>query len=412
MRRALFLGLVAVLGTSLGAARTDAPEPEAITPIAPIASLNKIARVSDPLGAAAAPSQYSHRAASLVENRRTSVDAWDPAMGRNLPDDRPGYQIQVVYVTTPGQTGYDYLANGDIHTWVNRLQDWLTAKFQDRLIFDTHRGVLDVPRLHVDFDLDVAHSVGGNEGGGAKTVNESVVELYRSLNPDSYHAKTLVFVVNQASAATLGYCGYAYIPGDAAFVFPALERCGDDARHRERNDGLPYPAKSILHELFHSYGVGHTCVDDTDLMIGAPECPEQRDWSKPVTVDASRSRYFGGSLSGVDVATLKIWESGRGVRHPALRLGTCWRGEPCIVEEILFTKNHTVHLQVRRGKNWRTVAKLKGTYDPSLKGAYKWEYSLSTVFDTPGEKTFRIYIPATAKYQTYVGRPKTVNVVG
>jgi hypothetical protein len=179
------------------------------------------------------------------------------------------------------------------------------------------------------------------------------------------------------------------------------------------NSGLSYPAKSLLHEIIHSYGADHVCADSTDLMRGSPECEQAgvaQEWNKPFTFDLSRSNYFGGDKSGVDLKTLKIWSDGSGQRRPDLTQGICWVGEVCAVEVNTFKEQGVVQLQVKLKTKWLTVNSVKGQLS-SCQDCLKYIYKNSNLFAKPGTFTYRIVKPATKKYGAYTGPPKTIRVL-
>lgn len=333
--------------------------------------------------------------------------AWTVADGGNRPDDRKGYQIQMVYVATPSATNFALVTDGIIERWVGEAQAWLKSRVGSGLLFDTHQGRLDVPFLRIDHHV----AIEGSTGEGFRDESD-LLALYRSINKESYQGKTVVFVLDQ-TADPGDYCGYAPRPGDYALMFPQVPGCGERfPHHAALNDGLAGPSETLIHELFHSYGVGHVCVDDTDLMIGSPECPGAQDATKPLTLDASRSLYVGASAAGADITTLRVWEDGRGSRRPDFgEHGTCWARESCLLESPLFTKNHRLQLQVRDGNKWKTVFSYKGTLDPTRTDRHKWRYAVSFSFASPGDVTYRLYIPPSRKFSAYVGPAESVRVL-
>ena len=226
-----------------------------------------------------------------------SMRQWLPEMGRNRPDDRLGYQIQLVYVDTSSRLDIDYDINGDISKWVSQATVWLWENTSRQFIYDTYNGNLDVPYLQINYDIK-----------SNSDSLDALISLYVSINKDSYAGKTIVFIVNQSLDTE--YCGFASRNDGVAVVF-VHAACAPNERFTTLNKGLSYPASTLIHELIHTYGASHVCVDDTDLMIGSPQCPSRVNWSKPVTFDASRTQYYGANLAGVDLNTLKIWWKNR-----------------------------------------------------------------------------------------------------
>ena len=321
--------------------------------------------------------------------------------GISLPDDKTGYQIQMVYVETSSSLGSNYDTNGQIEMWVSQAQSWIKNQTGKELIFDTYQGKLDIAYLKFD-------------GNISQENDEVLVQAYRTLNPKTYFGKTLAFIVDQTFSQG-NYCGWAGRGSDYALIFPnfANTNCGGFEQYTRVNNGLTFPAASLLHELIHSYGVRHVCVNTTDLMQGYPECVEAgvvADESKPETFDESRTYYFGGDKAGVDLATLRIWSDGSGQRRPSLNQGTCWVGEICTFQEHTFGQQGTVQLQVRSGKKWLVVNSAKSQLS-NCKDCLKYSYKNSHTFSKAGTYQFRIVKPAYKNYSTYFGPAERVRVI-
>jgi hypothetical protein len=321
--------------------------------------------------------------------------------GISLPDDKIGYQIQMVYVETSSSLGSNYDTNGQIEQWVSQAQSWIKNQTGKELIFDTYQGKLDIAYLKFDGNIDPEN-------------DELLIQAYRKLNPNTYFGKTLAFVVDQ-SMKPGNYCGWAGLGSDYALIFPNFvsSNCGGFEQYTRVNNGLSHPAKALLHEIIHSYGVRHVCVNTTDLMQGSPECEEAgvvTDGSKPVTFDESRTYYFGGDKAGVDLATLRIWSDGSGQRRPVLRQEICWVGEICTFQENTFGQQGTVQLQVKSGKKWVVVNTAKSQLS-NCESCYKYSYKNSHTFNKPGIYQYRIVKPASKIYSTYFGPAKRVRVI-
>ena len=334
---------------------------------------------------------------SLSQMWGTAVAAQDP--GISLPDDKTGYQIQMVYVETSSSLGSKYDTNGQIEMWVSQAQSWIKTQTGKELIFDTYQGKLDIAYLKFDGNIVM-------ENG------EALVQEYRKLNPKTYFGKTLAFVVDQT--VTLGnYCGWAGQRTDYALIFPNFTNCGGFDQFTILNSGLTFPAAALLHEIIHSYGVKHVCVNTTDLMQGSPECEivgVVRDGSKPHTFDESKTYYFGGDKAGVDLATLRIWSDGSGQRRPALPQEICWVGEICAFQGNTFGQQGTVQLQVKSGKKWVVVNTAKSQLS-NCKDCYKYSYKNSHTFNKPGIYQYRIVKPAYKNYSTYFGPAERIRVI-
>jgi hypothetical protein len=334
---------------------------------------------------------------SLSQMWGTAVAAQDP--GISLLDDKTGYQIQMVYVETSSSLGSNYDTNGQIEQWVSQAQSWIKNQTGKELIFDTYQGKLDIAYLKFDGNIDQ-----GND--------EVLVQAYRTLNPNTYFGKTLAFVVDQTMSQEY-MCGWAGRPSDYALIFPNLKDCGGFAQYTMLNNGLTYPAAALVHEIIHSYGVRHVCVNTTDLMQGSPECEEAgivADGSKPETFDESKTYYFGGDKAGVDLATLRIWSDGSGQRRPTLDQGICWVGEICTFQENTFGQPGTLQLQVKSGKKWLVVNNAKSQLS-NCNDCYKYSYKNSHTFSKAGTYQFRIVKPTYKNYSTYFGPAERVRVI-
>ena len=334
-----------------------------------------------------------------------SSPAQNPGITR--PDDKTGYQIQLVYVETSSAAGSNYDKNGQIANWVAQLQSWLREKTGKELIFDTYKGTVDITYLKLD----------GNILKSGKEV-EKLIQNYRELNPTTYFGKTLAFVVDQVSPVGWTACGWAGNFTDYALIFPNLTypdggKCGDLEEFAKINKGLPYEAEGLLHELVHSYGANHVCVDSTDLMQGSPECEKAgniRDSDKPVTFDLSGRYYFGGNKSGVDLKNLKIWSDGSGQTHPDLNQGICWVNEVCPIEVNTFNEQGVVQLQVKSGADWLTVNSVEGQLS-NCRDCYKYSFKNTHQFTKPGTFEYRIVKLSTSNYSTYTGPSESIRVL-
>ena len=333
--------------------------------------------------------------------------AQDP--GITLPDDRTGHQVQLVYVETSSAKGSNYDTNGEIASWVTQLQFWLKKQTGKELIFDTYQGRLDIAYLKFNGNLTY-------EG----TQQNQLVQMYQKLNPNTYHGKTLAFIIDQTRSVGTDLCGWAGPNEGYAVIFPNLTfpdgaECTGDDTTTEINSGFSYPAQSLLHEIIHSYGIeGHVCVDTTDLMHGSPECEDAgiiQDFEKPVTFDLPKRHYFGGNRAGVDLKTLKIWSDGSGQSRPSFSLGgVCWKNELCSFEEQTFPEQGIVQLQVKSGNKWLTVNSVKGQLS-NCQGCYKYSFKNSHRFVKPGNYQYRIVKLATKKYGAYVGPSEAIRVL-
>jgi hypothetical protein len=216
------------------------------------------------------------------------------------PDEISGFQVHLVYVVAKGSRDSGWDTNGKIESWVIEANNWLNKQVDRKLIFDTFEGKPDITFLQSQYravelcrrDCEALDKL------EAEFLSQQI--SYKS-------SKTIVFVLDENLATS--NCGWAESPGVVSLIHLGDPGCSSSSRERY---GLSWPAKSILHELFHTFGVGHQCFDNTDLMIGSPECPKSRA-EKPITLDLKRNKYVGSEVSdGIDLLKMPIWTNGSG----------------------------------------------------------------------------------------------------
>jgi hypothetical protein len=231
--------------------------------------------------------------------------AQDP--GSSLPDDKKGHQVQVVYVETQSSVGSKYHTSGRVAQYVSQIQSWMKSKTGKELIFDTYLGQLDIAYLKYEGNIDMKN-------------DEDLVRMYQKLNPTNNVGadKNLAFIIDQKLRTDEGACGWASLGGGYSVTLLNWDGCMDeDEAGIAEFLGLSSIASTILHEILHSYGVGHACDSTTtsDLMHGEPECAAagiKMDYTRKTTFDSSGLNYYGGKKTGVDLKTLRIWSDGSG----------------------------------------------------------------------------------------------------
>ena len=206
------------------------------------------------------------------------------------------------------RTGSKYHTNGRVKQWIAEIQSWLKTKSGKELIFDTHQGQLDIAYLKYEGNIYMEN-------------DEDLVRMYQKFNPTNYLGKNLAFIIDQKLSTQGDICGWAPIDGGYSVSMPNWLNCtNDDEEERVfavETFGLSSSAETILHEILHSYGVGHACDSTTtsDLMHGEPECAAAGiafNDSEKLTFDKSGLNYYGGNKAGVDLKTLRIWSDGSG----------------------------------------------------------------------------------------------------
>ena len=227
--------------------------------------------------------------------------------GTSLTDDKKGHQIQVVYVETQSSAGSNYHTSGRVAQYVSQIQSWMKSKTGKELIFDTYQGQLDIAYLKYEGNIDMKN-------------DEDLVRMYQKLNPTNNVGadKNLAFIIDQKLRTDAGSCGWAALGGGYSVTLLNWDGCMDeDEAETAEFLGLSSIASTILHEILHSYGVGHACDSTTtsDLMHGEPECAAagiKVDYTRKTTFDSSGLNYYGGKKTGVDIKTLRIWSDGSG----------------------------------------------------------------------------------------------------
>jgi hypothetical protein len=224
------------------------------------------------------------------------------------PDEVSGYQIHLVYVVTKGGIDEQRDLNGQIDNWVNESQTWLQNNSGHQLIFDSYQGQVDVTFLQSKYSkselcFDTCDTL------------YKLADEIRNQDPNLAASKTLYF--NLSELLDPGYCGWANGFGNLSLGFNKGDNCNDS--YSASFYGLSSPAKTLIHEVFHTFGVNHVCSIESDIMIGSPEC----DIKSPTfgqlktTVDLSRKNYLGGDLAGIDISKLPIWTDGSGSKEYA-----------------------------------------------------------------------------------------------
>jgi len=217
------------------------------------------------------------------------------------PDDFAGYQIHLVYVAVKDSVDSKWDTGGKMASWIQESQNWLDRQIGRKLLFDTYQGNFDVTHMSSGYSREELCNLKCE--GLEKLEKEYVLQ-----NPSYNGSKTVVFVLNED--LDKGYCGWADSPGNFAVLSLGSSRCDD--QNASKTYGLAWPALTLLHELFHTYGIDHKCFDSSDLMIGSPECPNNRAF-KLVTLDSKKNQYVGSESSdGIDLLKLPIWQKRAG----------------------------------------------------------------------------------------------------
>ena len=335
-----------------------------------------------------------------------------PETTQDRPDDIQGFQIHVVYVTLRDAPSNDFYNSGDINNWIALAQEWLYEKIGKKLIFDTYQGSLDVSILRSDYlTIDLANGSDVKETIDGKVVVGSLPKLaneFNQANAGGKVGKNLFFIVD----ADLGpkYCGWGNMPGALALSYPGKNECWKDGSSYLGYDlKLNSASKTIIHELIHNFGVDHVCIDQSDIMIGE-NCPESLIRKGAITLDATHTRYVGGSLSGANILSLKVWSDGSGEGYIPLR-DVCYLNQLCNFPKYHWaTSVQMLELQESVGGNWTTLASFTGYRDPNPPGTYPYTYDVKLMPTSIGVHTYRYRFQATVEYYEYLGSPFVITV--
>jgi hypothetical protein len=229
--------------------------------------------------------------ASAIVKTRSIVDR---------PDEISGFQVHLVYVVAKGSRDSGWDTNGKIESWVIEANNWLNKQVDRKLIFDTFAGDPDITFMQSKYTrAELCRKV-------CKTLDK-LEEEYIAQQISYNNSKSIIFVLDENLDKSS--CGWAESPGVVSLIHLGDPGCSSSSRERY---GISWPAASLLHELFHTFGIGHQCFDNTDLMIGSPECPNTIA-NRLTTLDSKRNKYVGSEVSdGIDLLKMPIWTNGSG----------------------------------------------------------------------------------------------------
>ncbi|HUW88723.1 MAG TPA: hypothetical protein VMW30_10200 [Candidatus Paceibacterota bacterium] len=335
-----------------------------------------------------------------------------PETTQDRPDDIQGFQIHVVYVTLRDAPSGDLYNSGEINNWVALAQEWLYEKIGKRLIFDTYQNSLDVSTLRSHYlTSDLANDGNVKEIIDGNTVVSPLPKLaneFNQANGGSKVGKNLLFIVD----AHLGpkYCGWGQMPGSLALAYLGEDGCWQGISSYLGVERKINPmSNTIIHELIHNFGVDHVCIDQTDIMIGNT-CPEGLIRKGAITIDATHTRYLGGSLSGANILSLKVWSDGSGVKHIPLR-DVCYMGELCLLPTNHWSDNaQLLDLQESIAGNWATLASFTSYRDPNPPGIYPYTYDVKLMPISIGVHTYRYRLQPTTGWNEYLDTPFVITV--
>ncbi len=219
------------------------------------------------------------------------------------PDDVAGYQIHFVYVVPADGSDNSWDTNRKINTWIDAAQTWLQAKVNRQLIVDSSNQEYDITFLKSKYTVAEMKITEGTTLLNDLT-NEIAPVIGASSNP-----KTYLYIIDGDVSST--YCGRGQTYSNQGMLYGSpLCLNADFNDYSTSYYGLRFISSAILHEYFHTLGVSHTCYNNSDLMIGVPEClsTSNPQRTSQVTIDTARQYYFGGDKSGADISRMPIWK--------------------------------------------------------------------------------------------------------
>ena len=186
-----------------------------------------------------------------ADTSRSSVDR---------PDDFSGFQIHYVYVVPSDANDEFRDTNNLINSTVVETQQWLQRTLGRQLMIDTYQQKVDVTFLKSKYKL--------NElcfGSDCQTLSKLIDEL-RVQDPNLSAKKTYYFEISGVLDANS--CGWATYNSNLSLGFNFGVTCNNS--QSQASAGLSYPAKTFIHEIFHTFGVNHVCQK-----IGRASCRER-----------------------------------------------------------------------------------------------------------------------------------------
>jgi hypothetical protein len=255
-----------------------------------------------------------------ANNLRSTVDR---------PDDFEGHQIHLIYFQPKDAEDKAFDTSGQLSKWVDASQAWLLEKTGKKFVYDTFNGIYDITYLKSEYTKADLFDKDEKKLESEKTrVTDKLIEGYIAANPAKANAKTYLFFSSEPLA--VNSCGWAGLFSSYAVGFAGKGCWSGPQDDSGATYGISWPTQIVTHELIHSFGVSHVCYNTTDLMIGSPECRNERTFS-PVTLDLGRNSYFGSDKAGIDINKLPIWNDKSGSReyskiYPTKTYGTTMAG--------------------------------------------------------------------------------------
>lgn len=220
---------------------------------------------------------------------RTTVD---------LPDAEQGFQIKPVYLLPADVRDTSADIDGTIANLLTEGNKFLKREIDREFVIDTNSsGEYDIAFMRTKLTSE--------ELNGLEFVDRSkLLADSKLVNSDTKNRKIYVFF-SPLDSGDGEYCGFADIPGISNIsLFGNTDLNG--SCHGPSNGLASYAIQTWIHEVFHNLGVDHT-AEPCDLMYSVEEDGVDCSRNQAVTIDSSRSLYFGSDLYGVDISKLAVW---------------------------------------------------------------------------------------------------------
>lgn len=312
------------------------------------------------------------------------------------------HSIHLVYVVPRGRLDRNLDTNGQIVLWQQMANNWLMKKIQKKIQFDTYEGKLDISFLASEYSTsDLSYENENNE----KKENSPLEKLFAEFSKQSkiVDGKSYFFVVD--GDLSNDYCGIANISGKIGLM-DLSNGCWDETiDDLGVGTGLSKGSKTLLHEVFHNFGVEHVCDDGNDLMKGG-ECPLER--TKSLLLDFDLRDYIGGSRAGVNVLDLRVWEDMSGREFHLKEF--CYIGRMCNFPKKYWTNgDRRLELQVKRGSRWIAVGTFSANSTTTMKG-YPFTYEVSAMHIKSGIYTYRYVLKSSKRYRQFIDKSFEIRV--
>lgn len=223
-------------------------------------------------------------------------------------DEITGPQLHLIYLVAKDMDDRNWDTNGQIKKWVDQSQNWLATSAGKKLRYDTINGDLDISFLKSQLTLAQMRTGADSTIFNSKLLPYLVKEFIAQSPQKNYSTSPKTYVFISSETIDIAYCGFAN--SNIGGIIWTGANCWNGPQDDSTSPyGMSWPARSLIHEAIHVYGVTHVCDSNSDLMWGIPECTGTINYG-PTVMDIGSNDYFGGERAGVDISKLPIWLDG------------------------------------------------------------------------------------------------------